>query len=70
MDVHNKYITKSESSSPTVSFYTLMRLCVMDIIDKRKVTTFDISSAFLQGDLPQDKHSEYIIFKDTMVDMI
>ena len=51
-----EYITKEESSSPTVSLYALMGSCVMDALDDRKVITVGIPGAFLQGDWPQDKH--------------
>ena len=65
-----EYITKEESSSPTVSLYALMGSCVMDALDGRKVLTVDIPSAFLQGDWPQDEHPGYIIFEGIMVEMI
>ena len=42
----------------------------MDAMDKRKVITVDIPGVFLQGDWPQDKHLEYIMFGGIMVDMI
>ena len=64
------YITKEESSLPTVSLYALMGSCVMDALDDRKVITVDIPGAFLQGDWPQDKHPGYIMFEDIMVEMI
>ena len=47
-----------------------MGSCVMDALDDRKVITVDIPGAFLQGEWPQDKHPEYIMFKGIMVDMI
>ena len=65
-----EYITNDESSSPTLSFYALMGSCVMDAMDGRKVTTFDISGAFLQGDWPQDEYPGYIMFEGIIVDMI
>ena len=65
-----EYITKEESSSPTVSLYALMGSCVMDAIDNRKVITVDIPGAFLQGEWPQDEHPGYIMFEGIMVDMI
>ena len=64
------YITKEESSSPTVSLYALMGSCVMDVLDDRKVIIIDIPGAFLQGDWPQDEHLGYIIFEGIMVEMI
>ena len=41
------YITKEESSSPTVFLYALMGSCVMDALDDRKVITVDIPVTFL-----------------------
>jgi hypothetical protein len=34
-----EYITKDESSSPTISIYALMTSCLMDAIEGRKVAT-------------------------------
>ena len=45
-----EYITKEESSLPTVSLYALMGLCSMDVMDDKKVITVNIPGAFLQGD--------------------
>ena len=65
-----EYITKEESSSPTVSLYALMGSCIMDTLDDRKVITVDIADAFLQGDWPIDKYPGYIMFEGIMVEMI
>ena len=65
-----KYITKEESSSPTVSLYALMGSCVMDTIEDRKVLNIYIPGVFLQGDWPQKKHPGYIMFEGIMVGMI
>ena len=65
-----EYITKEESSSPTVSLYTLMGSYVINALDNRKVITMDIPGAFIQGDWPQDEHPGYIMFEGIMVDMI
>ena len=64
------YITKEESSSPTVPLYALMGSCVMDAVDDRKIITVEIPGAFLQGDCSQDEHPGYIIFEGIMVEMI
>ena len=42
-----EYITKEESSSPTVSLYALMGIYLMDAIDNRKMITVDIPGASL-----------------------
>ena len=65
-----EYITKEESSSPTVSLYALMGSYLMDAMDKRKVITVNIPGAFLRGNWPQDEHPGYIMFKGIMMDMI
>ena len=65
-----EYITREQSSSPTVSLYALMGSCVMDAMEERKVITIDIPGAFLQGDWPQDEHPGYIMFEGLMVEMI
>ena len=49
------YVTKEESSSPTVSLNVLMATCIMDMIEGRKVTTVDIPGAFLQALWPKGK---------------
>jgi hypothetical protein len=64
-----EYISKDESSSPTVSIYALMASCLMDAIDDRKVVTCDIPGAFLQADWPADKDC-FLKFENVMVDMI
>ena len=65
-----EYITKEESSSPTVSLYAIMGSCLMYAIDGRKVITVDIPGAFLQGAWRHNEHPEYIMFEGIMVDMI
>ena len=41
------YVTKEESSSPTVSLNVLIATFIMDAIEEWKVTTVDIPGAFL-----------------------
>jgi hypothetical protein len=64
-----EYISKDESSSPTVSIYALMTSCLMDAIEGRKVATCDIPGAFLQADWPSDRDC-YLKFEGAMVSMI
>ena len=65
-----EYITKEESSSPTVALYALMASCVMDAIDRRKVVTIDIPGAFLQGDWPGEEHPGHLKFVGIMVELL
>jgi hypothetical protein len=65
------YITKAESSSPTVKTQALMCSCLIDVIERRCVVVRDIPGAFLQADYPQEKGKEcYLKFEGAMVDMI
>jgi hypothetical protein len=64
-----EYISKDESSSPTVSIYALMTSCLMDAIEGRKVATCDIPGAFLQADWPEERDC-YLKFEGAMVSMI
>ena len=42
-----EYITKKESSSPTVSLYALMGSCLMDAMDGRKLIIINMPDVFL-----------------------
>ena len=64
-----EYITKDESSSPTVATNALFAVCVLIAAQGRKTVVVDIPGAFLQSDYPSDKEG-YIRFTGTMVDMI
>jgi hypothetical protein len=66
-----EYITKAESSSPTVKTQALMCSCLIDAIERRCVVVGDIPGAFLQADYPQEEGKEcYLKFEGVMVDMI
>ena len=65
------YITKDESSSPTVKTQALMCSCLIDAIERRCVVVGDIPGAFLQADYPQEDGKEcYLKFEGVMVNMI
>jgi hypothetical protein len=64
-----EYITKDQSSSPTVANNALFATCLVDAIEKRAVAICDIPGAFLQADWP-DNEPCYIRFEGVMVDMI
>jgi hypothetical protein len=53
-----EYITKDESSSPTVRTQALMCSCLIDAIERRCVVVGDIPAQFLQVDYPQDEGKE------------
>ena len=65
-----EYISKKESSSPTVSIYALMCHCAICAIEGRKVVTADIPAAYIQSDWCKEKYPTYIHFEGEMVKMI
>ena len=65
-----EYISKEESSLPTVSIYKLFGSCVIDALGERSVITIDIPGVFLKGIRPQDQHPRYLKFEGVMVDML
>ena len=64
-----EYITKDESSSPTVGTHALFAVCVLIPIQGRKQAVVGIPCAFLQSDYPKDQEA-YLRFTGVMVDMI
>ena len=65
-----EYITKEESSSPTVSLYAVKGSCLMDTINNRRGITINIPGVFLQSDWPQEEHPGYIMFEGIIVDVV
>ena len=65
----HEYIGKEESSSPTISLYSLMLTACIDSIENRKVVTADIPGAFLQSDWPKDR-PQYLKFQGDMIDIM
>lgn len=48
-----EFITKEDSSSPTVAIESLLLSCVIDAMEKRDVATVDIPGAFMQVDMDE-----------------
>ena len=65
-----EYITKLESSAPTVKTHALFLNCLIDAVEERCVVVADIPGAFLQADWPDDAPDYYLRFEGVMIDMI
>ena len=48
-----KFITKEESSAPTISTEELFLTCIIDALERRDVATTDIPGAFMQADMDE-----------------
>lgn len=64
-----EYISKQDSSSPTVSTTALMVTSLINVIQGRCVATVDIAAFFLQTDLP-DSEEVWIKFERPMADAL
>eukprot|EP00536_Pseudo-nitzschia_multiseries_P011157 jgi/Psemu1/28016/gm1.28016_g len=64
-----KFITKEDSTSPTVSLYALMLSCMIDAVKGRDVASVDIPRAFLQTDMPEGE-DVYIKLDGTMAKLL
>ena len=64
-----EYVSKEDSSLPTVSIYALMAQYMMNSMEGRKVVTCDILGVFLQLDWLEDDDC-YIKFEGLMMDML
>ena len=62
VDVNNKqwgYIMKEDASSPTVFSEAVMLTCIIDANENREVAIVDISNAFVQTVVEDEKDSIY-----------
>ena len=60
-------MTKTKTSSPTVSLEAMMLSCAIDAKDGRYVTVTDIPGAFLHADMNQDVH---MLLERTIAELI
>ena len=67
--LQQEFISKEESSLPTILTYALFISCAMDAMEGKQVVTCNIPGAFLQADWPEDNDC-YLKFEGLMVKMI
>ena len=49
------YITKEESTAPTVSIDALLAQLIIDTFEERAMTIFEVPSSYPNSDVPEDK---------------
>jgi hypothetical protein len=64
------YISKEDSSSPTVSTQSLLLTCLIDAHEGRDVMTIDIPNAFIQTRVQDPKQRALIKIKGLLVDTL
>ena len=65
-----EYISKLESSSPSVKTHALFLSCIVDAFENRCVVITDIPAAFFSADWTVDKPDCYIRFEGMMVNIL
>ena len=57
------WISKENTSSPTVGTDSIMMTCAVDSFERRDVMTSDVPNAFIQTDAPEKEIGERVIMK-------
>ena len=57
------WISKENTSSPTVGTDSIMMTCVVDAFERRDVMTSDVQNKFIQTDAPEKEIGERVIMK-------
>ena len=65
---HQDWISKEDTSSPTVFTEGLILSCMIDVMEAREVATTDIPGAFLQNDY--DKGDIHIKLGGSMITLL
>ncbi len=64
------YISKEESSSPTVSTESVLLSCIIDAEEERDVAVIDIPNAVIQTKVEDEKDMAIIKIRGILVDML
>ena len=64
------FISKEDSSSPTVSTEAVLISCIIDAEEERDVTVIDIPNVFIQTRVENEKDMVYIRFRGVLVDLL
>ncbi len=63
------YVPREEANSPTVGHESLMGTLLVDAKEDRDVAIFDVPSAYLQADMPEEKNM-HLKFSGEAVDIM
>ena len=50
-----KYVSRDETTSPTMSLQALFATLIIDVQEGRKVQAFDVPGAYLHAEIPKDE---------------
>jgi hypothetical protein len=64
------YISKEDSSSPTVATESVLLTCIIDAEEGRDVAVIDIPNAFIQTRVEEEKDMSFIILRGVLVDIL
>ena len=69
-DKQRDYLTKEDSSSPTVATESVMLTSIVDAADKRDAAIIDIPNAFIQTRVENKKDRVIIWFQGVLVEWV
>jgi hypothetical protein len=64
------YISKEDSSSPTVATESVLLTCIIDAQERRDVAVIDIPNAFIQTKIEDEKDMAFIKIRGVLVDIL
>ena len=64
------YISKEDPISPTVATKAVLMSCIIDAMEKRDVAVIDISNAFIQTRVEDEKYIAFIKICGFLVDIL
>ena len=67
--IQRGYISKEDSSSPTISLQALFATCIIDSIEGWKVQTFDVPGTYLHAEIPEEERV-FMKFEKEFVDIM
>ena len=67
---HRDYISKEDSSSPTVATEAVLLSCIIDAEEERGVAVIDILNAFIQTRVEDEKYMAFIKIRGLLVDIL
>ena len=64
------FISKEDSSSPTVSTEAVLLSCIIDAEEERDVAVIDVPNSFIQTRVENEKDMVYIRVRGVLVDLL
>ena len=64
------YIPKEDASSPTVATKAVLMTCIIDAEENKDVSVIDVTNAFIQTQVENEKYKAFIKIQGILVDIL